>query len=138
MVIRRISKSGARPFLCGSSLFSDSVRFHRCKRRLVPTRLPALLERLLRDGLPVAASKLEPTGGRPRMPICPPVYQAVMRVAFRQSHQCAQGAMLLADNLQHNPDGPVDAATLSDWPFSLAGTQHGPLLEGAGNHGRWG
>jgi hypothetical protein len=82
--------------------------------QLVPTKLPVLLRQLLEAGLPLASNPVS-RRGRPRKPLYPLVYQAVMRVAFRQSLRCSQGAMQGLDNQANNSYGGCGAATLSRW-----------------------
>ncbi len=96
--------------------------------QLVPTKLPALLAQLLRDGLPVIAPEPEPNplGGRPFKPIYPQVYQAVLRVALRQSHRSSRGALDATDHRAHNPYGNVGVATLCRF---LANAETTPILE---------
>lgn len=82
--------------------------------REVPLKVPELLGRLLREGLPVIEPPLPPPGpGRPPAPLHALVYQAVMRVMWRQSLRSIQGSMNGANHHEHNPYGSVGAATLS-------------------------
>jgi hypothetical protein len=82
---------------------------------LVPTKLPELLAELLRAGLPLveAPPELSGRGGRPRKPVYTQVYQAIMRVAWRQSLRSARGTMRAADHRTHNPYGDAGIATIS-------------------------
>lgn len=81
---------------------------------LVPTRLPHLLAKLLRQGLPVIAPDPPPNprGGEPFKPLFPQFYQAILRAGYlRKSLRCARGDM--ANHREHNPYGPVGIATQS-------------------------
>lgn len=97
---------------------TNEERNHTAETRaweLVPTKVPALLADLLRAGLAVFDPPTEPTGigGRPRKPLYPQLYQAIMRVAWRQSLRSARGAMRAGDHRTHNPFGDAGIATLS-------------------------
>ncbi|HLF15867.1 MAG TPA: transposase [Candidatus Thermoplasmatota archaeon] len=82
--------------------------------RQVPTKLPELLARLLREGLPVVAPPAPPLKtGRPRKPPYALLYQAIMRVATRQSLYSSQGAMTSLDHASHNSYGACGIATVS-------------------------
>lgn len=87
----------------------------------VPVRVPQLLARLLRDGLPLLAPDQPWRGGRPRTATYALVYQAVMRVAWRQSLRASRGAMRGLDHVANNPYGEVGASTASRF-LSLAST----------------
>ncbi|MGH9892848.1 MAG: transposase, partial [bacterium] len=96
----------------------------------VPTRVPELLAQLLREALPSispnpqqGASRL---GGRPRKPVYPQVYQAILRVALRQNLHAARGLMEASHHREHNPYGSVGVATLSRF---LANPETTTLLE---------
>lgn len=83
---------------------------------LVPSRLPYLLAKLLRQGLPVIAPDPEqnPRGGEPFKPYFPQFYQSIIRAGFlRKSLRCTRGDLRSQDHLQHNPYGPVGIATQS-------------------------
>ncbi|MHB8633033.1 MAG: transposase [Thermoplasmatota archaeon] len=95
----------------------DTDRDHALETRaweLVPTRLPAILAKLLAQGLPVISPDLphNPRGGEPVKPFYPKFYQAIMRAGFlRKSLRCTRGDM--ANHRDHNPYGSVGIATQS-------------------------
>jgi hypothetical protein len=95
----------------------DEPRNHALETRaweLVPTRLPALLAKLLRVGLPVIAPDLPPNprGGEPRRPNFAKFYQAIIRCGYlRKSLRCTRGDM--ENHREHNPYGSVGIATQS-------------------------
>jgi hypothetical protein len=81
---------------------------------LVPTRLPALLAKLLQQGLPAIAPDPEPNprGGEPFKPLYPQFFQAILRAGYlRKSLRCTRGDM--ANHREHNPYGSVGIATQS-------------------------
>ncbi len=95
----------------------DAPRNHSLETRaweLVPTRLPALLAKLLQQGLPTIAPdpKPNPRGGEPFKPLYPQFYQAITRAGFlRKSLRCTRGDM--TNHREHNPYGSVGIATQS-------------------------
>lgn len=95
----------------------DEPRNHALETKaweLVPTRLPALLAKLLEQGLPAIAPDPphNPRGGEPIKPFYPKFFQAIMRAGFlRKSLRCTRGDM--ANHREHNPYGSVGIATQS-------------------------
>lgn len=95
----------------------DEARNHSLETRaweLVPTRLPAILAKLLAQGLPAIMPDPEanPLGGEPFRPYYPQFFQAILRVGYlRKSLRCARGDM--ANYREHNPYGNVGIATQS-------------------------
>jgi hypothetical protein len=91
--------------------------------RIMPTKLPELLARLLADGLPVIEPPRAPrTGaGRPPTPLYPMLYQSIVRVAFRQSLRMAEGSM--SAHREWNDYRPVSAARLSTFINDPASTE---------------
>jgi hypothetical protein len=83
--------------------------------RLVPTKLPELLGRLLREGLPVIEEPptINPLGGRPPASLFGLLYQCIMRVAFRHNLRASQGLMASVEHKQHNPYGGFSRSTIS-------------------------
>lgn len=106
--------------------------------RLVPTMLPKLAADLVREGLVAfqpergtaaseqGAQRVEARGGRPRKPLYPQAYQALMRVAFRESLRSSQGSMRRHDHQEHNPWGPCGRSTITRF---LADPETTTLLE---------
>jgi hypothetical protein len=97
---------------------SDTPRNHALEERAweaVPTEVPRLLARLLDDALPLLTPppEADPRGGRPRVPLRAILYQAIMRVAWRQSLRSIRGDMRSVEHLALNPHGGVSRSTLS-------------------------
>jgi hypothetical protein len=116
----------ASVFRKGDQRRNHAAEEEACRR--LHTQLPELLGRLLREGLPVIEEPEEPNplGGRPRAPTFGLVYQAVMRVAFRQNLRVSEGLMRTAEHRQHNPYGGFSRSTLSKF---LSDPKTTPLLE---------
>lgn len=111
----------------------DDGRDHGLEARawqLVPQRAPELLAQLLGSALPVLAPASQkpatPLGGRPPKPLYPLVYQAVIRVLFRQNLHATRGLVNTSHHRQQNPYGAVGAATLSRF---LSNPEHTELFE---------
>ncbi|MES2156091.1 MAG: transposase [bacterium] len=96
--------------------------------KLVPTKLPELLGRLLREGLPVMVEPpvINPKGGRPPASTFGLLYQSIMRVAWRNNLRASQGLMASADHRQHNPYGGFSRSTMSKF---LVDSETTTLLE---------
>lgn len=85
--------------------------------RLVPTKLPELLGRLLREGLPVIEKppEINPLGGRPPASVFGLLYQSIIRVAWRNNLRASEGLMASPDHRQHNPYGGVSRSAISEF-----------------------
>jgi hypothetical protein len=92
-------------------------------QRLAPTLMPELLARLLRQTLPLwHPSPTGPKRGRPFAPLHALVYQAVMRVAYRQSLRSSTGAMDAPSHRRLNHHGGLTSSTVSRFMVDPAST----------------
>jgi hypothetical protein len=71
--------------------------------RSVPARVPEIMAKLLRQGLPVIAPEQPQPNGRPRAPTFALAYQAVMRCFERGGLYTSQGRMATPTHRQHTP-----------------------------------
>lgn len=103
----------------------DQPRNHRVEAlawKAAPLEVPRLLGQLIQTAAPaIRNSPARPKRGRPRAPLDATVYQAVLRCWERQNLRRLEGTM--QRHQEHNPRGPVSAATVSRFMASEASTE---------------